>query len=99
MSIQGNFFDREGEPISHMEWARLFFDDDYRSVAVSLVDDDLPLVVVSTVWLGIGISGGLFETMVFGGPDDEKSWRWPKMGAALAGHDQVLAMVKDHVRR
>lgn len=37
----------------------------------------------------------MWETMVFGGELSEQQWRWPNAVAALAGHDQVVALVRD----
>ncbi len=95
------YYDRAGRPIPMLEWAKLFGDDAYKRVALTHVGD----VSVSTVWLGLDHGFGLggvpliFETMVFGGAHDEDQWRWPTEAAALAGHDQAVAMVRDHDRK
>jgi hypothetical protein len=58
-----------------------------------------PLIRVSTVFLIIDHSFGggppiLFETMVFGLPDDsEPQWRYRSWDEAQAGHDQVVAAI------
>ena len=78
------YFDREGNPISLMEYARLSNDIDYKRIDFTTVGP----FVVSTVWLGIdhqfGLDGPplLFESMVFSadaweintkrGPDAER---------------------------
>lgn len=90
------YFDRDGQPISLGQYEALFTDDDYRRVALSHIDD----VEVSTVWLGLDHSLGgrvpmIFETMIFGGPNDTECWRWSTKEQALAGHDQVCAWVRD----
>ena len=33
--------------------------------------------------------------MIFGGPHDEYQWRYPNREAALAGHDQAVALARD----
>lgn len=55
---------------------------------------------ISTVWLNINhnFDGGvpiLFETMTFGGGEDQDQtqWRWTTEGAARAGHAEVVASV------
>jgi hypothetical protein len=56
------------------------------------------------VWIGIDyrMRPGpplIFETMIFGGPLDQTQWRWPSEEAALAGHDQAVALVRDAARQ
>lgn len=90
-------YDYDGEPISLFAWAELFARWPERRVAVT----DVGEIEVSTVWLGLDYSFGrpgaplIYETMVFGGDHDRESWRYPTWGAALAGHDQVVALVRD----
>jgi hypothetical protein len=95
------WYDPDGQPIDdHIEWARLFFGTD-RHVALDHVGD----VEISTVWLGIDYGFGLapapliYETMIFGGPYDQEQWRWSNRDAALAGHDQALALARDAARQ
>jgi hypothetical protein len=52
------------------------------------------------VFLGLDHSHGggpplLFETLVFGGPLADEGDRYPTRAAALAGHDQMVARVRD----
>jgi hypothetical protein len=89
------YFDRTGKPLTLWEWAALMEANLDRHVA----DDMVGQVRVSTVWLGLNHNWGLgppliFETMVFGGTMDEDQWRYPTEAAALAGHDQVVTMVR-----
>jgi hypothetical protein len=93
-------YDYDGEPISLFEWAELFARWPERRVLATDVGD----IEVSTVWLGFDYSFGarlgvplIYETMVFGGDLDNVSWHWPNRDAALAGHDQVVALVRDAV--
>lgn len=95
-------YDREGKPISMMEWGRLLANETYKRVAEAQVGP----YWVSTVWLGIdhGFGGGpplIFETMVFAtGPDveglgpDLDCHRWSTKAEALAGHDEVVTLVR-----
>ena len=68
-----------------------------RVIARTRVGDD---VEVSTVWIGLDYSFGrgaplIYETMIFGGPHDERQWRYPNRDAALAGHDQAVALARE----
>jgi hypothetical protein len=89
------YFDRNGKPLTLWQWAALMESGADRHVA----DDMVGAVRVSTVWLGLNHNWGpglplFFETMVFGGTMDEDQWRYPTEAAALAGHDQVVTMVR-----
>ncbi len=92
-----DFFDFDGNPIDHDEWIRLFFTTHDRHVA----HDSVGEYGVSTVWMGIDYSFGqgeaplIYETMIFGG--DLHGWqeRTPNRNAALACHDQALALVRE----
>jgi hypothetical protein len=59
-------------------------------------------VSVSTVFLGMDHAWGggqplLFETMVFGGPGSDWQWRYHTWDAAQAGHDKVVAALREGV--
>lgn len=89
------FYDREGRPIDLAAWVSLSHDD-YRKVA----RDELDGWLISTIWTGLDLSGQpplIFETMIFK-PDGSPCYqeRWPTEAAALAGHDQAVAAVRDH---
>lgn len=92
-------FDFDGQPISALEWAVLFEDFERRQVADTTIGD----VRISTVWLGLNyrfLDDGaplIFESMVFGGEFDAHCERYPNWAAALAGHDQLVAMVRSEV--
>jgi len=100
-----NYYDRKGQPIDLMTWARKTEDDpEYRIVAQHWVRGWM----VSTIWLGLDHSFSfaeahvpvIFETMIFP-PGDEAAedgiWserykeRYPTEEAAQAGHDRALA--------
>lgn len=67
----GLYYDRKGQPIDTMAWARMHEDDDYRTVAQHWVRGWM----VSTVWLGIDHNFTrqgppvIFETMIFAPKD------------------------------
>ncbi|HEY1437345.1 MAG TPA: hypothetical protein VGG82_07570 [Casimicrobiaceae bacterium] len=92
-------YDFDGNPISLDAWSRLFADYAERMVALDRLGD----VEVSTVWIGLDHRFGepgaplIYETMIFGGEHDGDQWRWPNRHAALAGHDQAVAIVRDEV--
>lgn len=71
-------------------WAR--GQEHHRHIAESTVGD----AWVSTVFLGIdhnfsGIGPPiLWETMVFGGPHDQKTFRYASEGAAIENHEAVV---------
>lgn len=85
--------DRKGRYLTLEEYAELAGDLNYKVVARSY---DLPLgQVVSTVWLGMDHIGGVFETMVFGGPDDQEiMYRYETETEALLGHLRVVLELK-----
>ena len=91
-------YDFDGNPIGLFEWCGLFEDYAGRLVAFDRLPDG---VEVSTVWLGLDYNFGLtgppliYETMIFGGAHDEHQWRYPNREAALAGHDQAVALARD----
>jgi hypothetical protein len=80
-----------------MDWARYFSADD-RVVAKT----ELAGVEVSTVFLGLDHNFGegppiLYETMVFGGPLDEEMERYHTRAEAAAGHEMMVARVRDAI--
>jgi hypothetical protein len=91
-------YDWLGQPITYEQWAELFADERH------IGHDRIGNVTVSTVWMGtvwMGISNFedpplIFETMVFGGPLDQQTWRWATEAEARAGHAHVLADVREH---
>ena len=95
------YYGMDGEPITQTEWIALLGDIEAKRIAWT----DLPGgVEVSTVWLGLdhnfGFSGPplIFETMIFGGKHDQEQWRYPNRDAALAGHDQAVALARSALR-
>jgi hypothetical protein len=79
-----------------MDWAWAFEDID-RRVGFDTIK---PGETVSTVWLGLDhrFDEGpplIFETMIFGGPHDQYCDRYSTEEAALAGHDQTVAALRE----
>ena len=77
------------------EWGRFMSLVDLRRVG----EDEVNGQRVSTVFLGIdhGREGGppaLFETMIFGGPDDGWQARCATWAEAEAGHEAVVNVLK-----
>jgi hypothetical protein len=88
-----------GDPVATddtLTWARWFETAD-RSVRQDVIPSAGGTVAVSTVFLGLDHnhhrSGPpvLWETLVFGGPEDGLCRRYTSKSAALAGHQDVIA--------
>jgi hypothetical protein len=64
----------------------------------------VPGVLVSTVFLGLDhrfVGGGppiLFETMTFGGPRDEQTFRYSSWDDAEAGHEAEVKRVRQSLQ-
>jgi len=87
------YYDRQGNPLTFMEWASSTAE---RRVAYTKVGD----TTISTVWLGLDHQFGdgpplIFETMVFEGPLNEEQIRYSTEAQAVAGHDQMVALVRE----
>ena len=87
------YYDRQGNPLTLMEWAS---STDDKRVAYTKVDD----TTISTVWLGFDHQFGdgpplIFETMVFEGPLNAEQIRYSTEAEAVAGHDQMVALVRE----
>ena len=78
------YIDRDGQPLTLTEWASQLGGS---RVARTTVGD----AEVSTVWTGVSDSGHIFETMIFGGPYNERSIRYRTELDALKGHLGVVA--------
>lgn len=104
------YFDIDGNQISMWDWAIKIEARDmteYGIIGNTRIDD----VRVSTVWLGLNHNFWgdgpplIFETMIFGldvSDEEEPSeyqFRYATKEAALAGHDQAVALVKEVLAR
>lgn len=86
--------DHSTAPCDLMTWAREF-EDRGREVAFDRVGD----THVSTVFLGLDHNFGsgeplLFETMIFGGPLDEYTWRYETWEQAEEGHRAAVRLAQ-----
>ncbi len=94
-----DFYDKEGAPLTLMEWADMNEDLSYRIVEQTSEGEGEGEVMVSTVWLGLDHQFGLdgppliFETMVFGGISDGELWRYHTNPEAVDGHQTACAYV------
>ena len=97
------WYDREGQPINSEQANALLGDMAYKRVALTEIasaSDPEVSFRVSTVWLGVDHNWGggqpiLFETMVFGGGEeqDQSQWRWHTEAEARTGHAEIVASV------
>lgn len=86
--------DENGSPVAAdlMTWAR-WFENGNRRLAL---DDLGARGAVSTVFLGTDHNFRrqgepvLWESMIFGGPLDQKQWRYTSRGRALRGHAALV---------
>ena len=90
---------KEAVPVGLMEWATWFENFDNRSIASTDLFDGK--VTVSTVFLGIDHSfmdDGpplIFESMIFGGVDDNECIRYATYAEAEAGHLRLVEIAKN----
>lgn len=92
-------FNRQGQPIPMSVWAMLVENRMDTIVQQDVIDTDDGPVRVSTIWMGLDMSFVgtiplIFETMIFGGEFDLYQERYATEEAALAGHDQAVALVR-----
>jgi hypothetical protein len=93
------WYDRAGKPIDALKWSILHDDRDYvvidREVATMK-----PLAEVSTVWLGLNHNWDpdgeplIFESMVFGGPENGMLERYATEAEAREGHIKMIAKLR-----
>ena len=95
-----DYYDKEGRPISLMEWASLYRDMEYRRIGSTHIGH----FWVSTVWLGLDHNywGGppiIFETMVFDDRNDKAidlyMNRYATEAEALAGHTDTVNAIEN----
>lgn len=96
--------DSEGDPVGTSrcdEWTNWFNDAD-RHVAQIMVNG----ILVSTVFLGINHSFDdnsdtpiLWETMIFGGLQDQFQWRYSNKDDAINNHKRVINRQRARMRK
>ena len=94
--------DRQGRPLSLMEWCKLIEDGDYKIVDRLDEERDGERILISTVWLGLNHNWGpgdplIFETMIFGGPYHHWQMRWSTEEEALKGHEAVVWAYRENL--
>jgi hypothetical protein len=96
------YYDRQGRRISLRQWGQLRYgqsEPDYARIGDTMVGR----VRVSTVWLGLDHHFGdgppiIFETMVFGGVDDQAQERYCTEAEAIVGHEHWVRSQRRLVR-
>lgn len=94
------WFNTDLQPIDAMEADALLRDDLARRVTHTALTTSKGRVEVSTIFLVLnhafmaGVPPLLWETMVFGGPDDMAQRRYSSREAALVGHAETVTYVK-----
>lgn len=92
------FYDRQGKPIPVEEWALKLADRQYTRIGENYIGP----YRVSTVWLGLNhnfFGSGpalIFETIIFP-METGVMHRYPTEAAALDGHDQAVAWIKERM--
>lgn len=94
--MTGEFYDKDGKPITMEQWGKLRTNKSYSRIARDEIGKE---VTVSTVWLGMDHSWRddyilIFETKVFGGERDSQQRRYSTVDEALKGHAEIVALVK-----
>lgn len=91
-----HYYDKNGKPLTMMQWGELFQNPDYKIVQQDQIGD----IKVSTVWMGMDLGflnerPIIFETMVFG-EFDQYQERYATEQEALAGHKKIIGRVNAH---
>jgi hypothetical protein len=94
------FYDRQGNRTTMQAWSEaLAADSTLRDVSKTVYEIRGETVEVSTVHIGIDYGFGrtprplIFETMVFGGPLNERCVRYATQTEAVVGHLEMCAAV------
>jgi hypothetical protein len=84
--------DKEGKPLTVLEWGDLFEDINYRFIATDMIGT----TQVSTIWLGLlDMWGRYFETCVFNEKREILEMiRYESLEEALLGHKAEVYRVK-----
>lgn len=93
MERHARLVDREVIPCAFEE-SRDQWDNDHRRVARDVIEGQTVstvFLVIDHGWNGVPL---WFETMIFGGPDDQFCERYTTWEQAKAGHDVIVAKLK-----
>lgn len=88
-----DYYGRDGEPMTMLEWSEKFNNMEYKRVAEDTIPDTNTWV--STVWVGIALTGReplIFETQTFSDmpKEDEYIRRYPTEQEAIEGHMEIV---------
>jgi hypothetical protein len=94
------YFNREGEPISHETWRELFEDFEYRSVAQWRGENG---ATVSTVWLGLAHGFGptgamIFESLYSCPGEEDEVYRYGTEEEARASHQRLVELAQTNAQ-
>ena len=100
MKTKSNCYNKKGEAIDFMEWAKLLEDKDYKIIKQQVLTNGK---FVSTVYLGLNHNYGegkplIFETMVFpkkGDYQDLDTDRYSTLEEAKKGHQKLVEKWKN----
>ncbi len=95
------YYDRQGNPMTLLEWGKKFEDREYQVVAQTKVHN----YFVSTIWLGLNHAFGnsrplIFETMIFNKGEEafsEFQQRYSTEKEAKAGHVGAVIAVREYL--
>jgi|SRR5215831_2419481 len=102
--------DGDGQPVAEPDvivWARWLFEhahtDGTRIIGHHHFNQKGKRILVSTVFLGFDYGWGvgppvLWETMIFGGPHDQRQWRYTSRDEAEAGHTRACQIATGAVK-
>ena len=99
-----SWYDRRARRICTQCADSLLGDYEGRKIAATDLGNGVTISTVCLVLGGVSAlvddvpTAELYESMVFGGFMDRWCWRYATEEAALAGHDQLVMIVRDHAK-
>lgn len=105
ISLMSKFYDKNGKPISLLEWGRLCENYSYKRIKLSYLKAYNKRI--STIWLGLDHSFSdtgkpiIFETMVFSLDktdfDEQYQERYSTLKEAIEGHNRIVKNIKQTI--
>lgn len=100
--MQGGYYDRDGRPVSRRQWQQLGRQPGYTRVDHAAITRHGWEITVATFWLGTADGGGPGDRLIFASYGEirrpggrqaacRRTWGWPGLQAARAGHQAVTA--------
>ena len=80
----------EVEECTEEEW----LEETYKNRFHLVTQNEQPSFAVSTIFLGVGLTGPSFETLVIGGPCDGYMERDKTVQEAIDRHDEIVELLK-----